>query len=284
MPGVSRWSPATKIPSAEVARRVAASAASGRGPGRRVDVAGDQVPGQCRLGAEDLAELGAHLRLRLGADRRHRDGDDDTRRPGDAPAVRSAAPRWRPRRRGNQGPAEGPTGFTNGVLMLVGEVSVENHQVLWPRITGVPSPSARRPFAGSVATTTARARQLVPVGDAAAPSPRGRDHAVHLGPELDRLLEREGELVGHRLHAQRGDRRARPRPAMHAQHGVLVGGAEVLVPEAPGGRTGAAPPRACAPRSRTAPGTRPASCRHRRAAAPRLLRIGSVQRTSRAMS
>ena len=51
------------------------------------------------------------------------------------------------------GPADGPTGLTNGIFIVVGGTGVENHQVASPRIVGVPRPSSEEAVTGSVATT-----------------------------------------------------------------------------------------------------------------------------------
>ena len=53
----------------------------------------------------------------------------------------------------------------------------------------------------------------------------------HVDAVLDGLLEAERELVGQRLHAQRGQGRHPLEQRLHAEHRELVGGAQVLVGE-----------------------------------------------------
>ena len=65
MPGASRWSPATKTPSPRSTSRPRISGRPHRRPGVGVGVAADQAPRR-GVGAEDLAELRAHLGLGLG--------------------------------------------------------------------------------------------------------------------------------------------------------------------------------------------------------------------------
>ena len=125
-------------------------------PGGGVGVAGDQAPRR-GVGAEDLAELGAHLGLGLGARVLARHGHRARRdevAPGRGVARRDVGDDQRVR---DAGPSPGPIGFTNGIFIVVGGTSVANHQVASPRIAGMPRPSSAEAVIGSVATTTARA-------------------------------------------------------------------------------------------------------------------------------
>ena len=130
-----------------------------------------------------------------------------------------------------RGPADGPIGFTNGVFIVVGGTSVANHQVATPRMVGDPMPRSDEAATGSVATTAARAWISPPSVRIRTPSPTLRTHPHHVHAVLDRLLQAERELVGQRLHAQRGEGGHARDQVLHAQHRELVGGAQVLVAE-----------------------------------------------------
>ena len=98
--------------------------------------------------------------------------------------------------------------MTNGIFIVVGGTWVANHQVDRPRIVGMPRPSSVEAVAGSVATTAARAWISPPSVWMRTPSPALRVTADHVDTVLDGLLEAQGQLVGQRLHAQGGQRRA----------------------------------------------------------------------------
>ena len=102
------------------------------------------------------------------------------------------------------GPAEGPIGFTNGIFIVVGGTSVENHHVARPRIVGVPRPISVEAVTGSVATTTARAWISPPSVKMRSPSPTLRVTPITSTPCSTGCSRPRESWFGKRLHAQRG--------------------------------------------------------------------------------